>query len=189
MEYSQIDRHVLGQRDKDQGLGGFPGPFQLGRRLARRYFPEAYKRMMLLGRADDPARKQKLKWLTDSLKDLAIGRNSEFNTEELNDDQLEELGGIECVRVLCTCPSCTHVDAWVDIERCACSATSSFWCVMQTIFAALFMTLLLQYFIGTQLISFILIAPWLSTTHTYDDVFSSQPRLVNKSWYVYALAM
>lgn len=34
------------------------------------------------------------------------------------------------------------------------------------------------------MISFILIAPWLSTTHSYDDVFEAQPRLVNKSWYV-----
>ena len=34
-----------------------------------------------------------------------------------------------------------------------------------------------------QLIAFILIAPWLSTTATYDDVFASQPRLVDKTWY------
>lgn len=46
-----------------------------------------------------------------------------------------------------------------------------------------------QYFIGTQLISFILIAPWLSTTHTYDTVFNSQFRLVSKPWYVYRLLM
>ena len=42
-----------------------------------------------------------------------------------------------------------------------------------------------QYFIGTQLVSFILIAPWLSTSHTYDSVFEGQPRLVNKSWYAF----
>lgn len=41
-----------------------------------------------------------------------------------------------------------------------------------------------QYFLGTQMISFILIAPWLATTDSYDDVFEAQPRLVNKSWYV-----
>lgn len=35
-----------------------------------------------------------------------------------------------------------------------------------------------------QLVAIILIAPWLSTTHTYDDVFAAQPRLVNKSWCV-----
>lgn len=41
-----------------------------------------------------------------------------------------------------------------------------------------------QYFIGVQLITIVLIAPWLSATHTYDDVFATQPRLVNKPWYV-----
>ncbi|RPD81556.1 TrkH-domain-containing protein [Lentinus tigrinus ALCF2SS1-7] len=147
MEYTESNRYILGQRDKDQGLGGFPGPVQLGRRLARRYFPDAYRRLQMLGRADDPARKQSLKWIGESLKDLVIGRNSEFNTDELSDEQLEELGGIEyrALRMLSY--------------------------------------IVILYFIGTQLISFIMIAPWLSTTHTYDDVFNSQPRLVNKSWF------
>ncbi|KAJ3727873.1 cation transport protein-domain-containing protein [Lentinula raphanica] len=39
------------------------------------------------------------------------------------------------------------------------------------------------YFIGTQLISFILFAPWLSATHQYDDVFASQSRIVQKPWF------
>ncbi|KAI0719098.1 TrkH-domain-containing protein [Cerioporus squamosus] len=145
MEYTDSNRNVLGQRGKDQGLGGFPGPLQLGRRIARRYFPDAYQRLQMLGRADDPARKKRLKWLSDSLKDLVVGRNSDFNTDELSDEQLEELGGIEyrALRMLSY--------------------------------------IVILYFIGTQLVSFTLIAPWLSTTHTYDDVFASQPRLVNKS--------
>ncbi|TFK88517.1 TrkH-domain-containing protein [Polyporus arcularius HHB13444] len=147
MEYTDSNRNILGQRDKDQGLGGFPGPLQLARRLARRYFPDAYERLLVLGRADDPSRKHRLKWLSDSLKGLVVGRNSEFNTEELSDEQLEELGGIEyrALRMLSY--------------------------------------IVILYFIGTQLVSFTLIAPWLSTTHTYDDVFASQPRLVNKSWF------
>ncbi|KAJ6490216.1 potassium transporter [Mycena vitilis] len=39
------------------------------------------------------------------------------------------------------------------------------------------------YFVGTQLFSFILFAPWLSATKTYDAVFEAQPRLVRKPWY------
>ncbi|KIK57497.1 hypothetical protein GYMLUDRAFT_98602 [Collybiopsis luxurians FD-317 M1] len=39
------------------------------------------------------------------------------------------------------------------------------------------------YFVGTQLVSFILFAPWLSVSHDYDDVFASQLRNVQKPWF------
>ncbi|KAF7373247.1 Potassium transporter [Mycena sanguinolenta] len=39
------------------------------------------------------------------------------------------------------------------------------------------------YFIGTQLLAFVILAPWLSSTHHYDAVFAAQPKLVQKSWY------
>ncbi|THU76561.1 TrkH-domain-containing protein [Dendrothele bispora CBS 962.96] len=39
------------------------------------------------------------------------------------------------------------------------------------------------YFVTTQLIAFLLFAPWISVTHTYDDVFTSQFRLVSKPWF------
>ncbi|KAF8510124.1 potassium transporter [Hysterangium stoloniferum] len=39
------------------------------------------------------------------------------------------------------------------------------------------------YFVGTQLISFILIAPWLASTTEYDNVFAAQPRPVQKVWF------
>ncbi|KAJ6615355.1 cation transport protein-domain-containing protein [Mycena sp. CBHHK59/15] len=39
------------------------------------------------------------------------------------------------------------------------------------------------YFVGTQLLAFILFAPWLSVTKQYDGVFEAQPRLVSKPWY------
>ncbi|CDO70946.1 hypothetical protein BN946_scf184829.g55 [Trametes cinnabarina] len=111
------------------------------------FFPGLYARLERLMLRERSTSKE-IKWLSDSLKDLVIGRNSEFYIEELTDEQLEELGGIEyrALRLL----------SYIVI---------------------------LQYFIGTQMISFILIAPWLSTTHTYDGVFASQPRLVNKSWF------
>ncbi|KAH9891144.1 TrkH-domain-containing protein [Cubamyces lactineus] len=143
LPYGQVP---LGQRNKDQGLGGFPGPWTLTKRIARKLFPRLYARLEKFGVRERSPSKD-MKWLSDSLKGLVIGRNSEFHTEELTDEQLEELGGIEyrALRMLSY--------------------------------------IVILYFIGTQMISFILIAPWLSTTHSYDDVFASQPRLVNKSWF------
>ena len=96
MEYMPNGQLLLGQRGKDQGLSGFPGPLNLGRRVARRYFPSVYRKLSTLLHVEQrPVRKGKLKWLSEGLSDLVIGRNSEFNTEELSDEQLEELGGIE----------------------------------------------------------------------------------------------
>ncbi|KAJ6542799.1 potassium transporter [Mycena capillaripes] len=39
------------------------------------------------------------------------------------------------------------------------------------------------YFIGTQLFAYILFAPWLSVTKKYDEVFTAQPKLVQKPWF------
>ncbi|OBZ78732.1 hypothetical protein A0H81_00276 [Grifola frondosa] len=98
--------------------------------------------------AERTKRQKSMKRLGENLRGLVIGRNSDFNTEYLSDEQLEELGGLE-YRAL-----------------------------------RLLSYLVILYFIGTQMITFILIAPWLSTSSEYDDVFASQPRLVNKSWFV-----
>ncbi|KDQ12110.1 hypothetical protein BOTBODRAFT_34725 [Botryobasidium botryosum FD-172 SS1] len=40
-----------------------------------------------------------------------------------------------------------------------------------------------MYFIGTQLLSFLIFAPYLIATSRYDSVFEGQPRLVPKSWF------
>ncbi|KAJ6476359.1 potassium transporter [Mycena sanguinolenta] len=39
------------------------------------------------------------------------------------------------------------------------------------------------YFVGTQLLAFLILAPWLSSTDHYDAVFAAQPKLVQKPWY------
>ncbi|KAJ7325565.1 potassium transporter [Mycena albidolilacea] len=39
------------------------------------------------------------------------------------------------------------------------------------------------YFVGTQLLAFLILAPWLSSTTHYDAVFTAQPKLVQKPWY------
>lgn len=36
-------------------------------------------------------------WVSENVADLVIERNSDFRTEELSDEQLEQLGGLECV--------------------------------------------------------------------------------------------
>ncbi|KAK7441783.1 hypothetical protein VKT23_016445 [Stygiomarasmius scandens] len=40
-----------------------------------------------------------------------------------------------------------------------------------------------MYIVGTQLASFLLFGPWLSVTHQYDSVFTSQFREVKKPWF------
>lgn len=85
---------ALGQRNKDQGLGGFPGPLELARRFLRAFFPKVHKWLAQLTLQETKPSKP-MKWLGEDLKDLVIGRNGDFHTEELADEQLEELGGIE----------------------------------------------------------------------------------------------
>ncbi|KAI0078494.1 TrkH-domain-containing protein [Panus rudis PR-1116 ss-1] len=142
----------LGLRPKDQGLGGFPGPIQLMERFVKHRFPSLYERVVNLASEpvwmQNPKKESKsIRKLKEDFEHLIIGRNSWFNTDELTDEELERLGGIEyrALRFLSY--------------------------------------LVFFYFVGIQLISFILIAPWLSTTSAYDDVFNSQPRLVNKAWF------
>ncbi|KIP02880.1 hypothetical protein PHLGIDRAFT_32026 [Phlebiopsis gigantea 11061_1 CR5-6] len=141
---------LIGQRAKDQGLGGFPGPYQIIVKLSSVYFPRVNR--WLTHVLTQPIEHMKngayfKKWSED-IPALVILRNSDFDTDELDDEELERLGGLE--------------------------------------YQALdFLSyLVFGYFVGVQLVSILLIAPWLSTVHTYDDVFTAQPRLVNKSWFV-----
>ncbi|KAK0493448.1 potassium transporter [Armillaria luteobubalina] len=39
------------------------------------------------------------------------------------------------------------------------------------------------YFVVTQIITYLIFAPWLSITSRYDNVFEAQPRLVKKPWF------
>ncbi|KAI0697181.1 cation transport protein-domain-containing protein [Cytidiella melzeri] len=140
-------RRVLGQRGKDQGLGGFPGPFQLLRKIARNHFPRLFRAIERIFTENNGRWKneKRFTWLSGEFHKLVIYRNSDFDTEGLDDEELERLGGLE-YRAL-------DFLSW----------------------------LVIAYFIGVQLISIVLIAPWLSMTHTYDGVFEAQPRRVNKS--------
>ncbi|KAK7687989.1 hypothetical protein QCA50_008359 [Cerrena zonata] len=135
----------LGLRGKDQGNGGFPGPIQVSMKFARRYFPKMAERLENLLKSTGGGKS--MKQLQNQFSSLIIGRNSHFNTDELTDEELEELGGLE-YRAL-----------------------------------RLLSYLVAFYFIGIQLVALAIFAPWLSTSHEYDEVFEAQPRVVNKTWF------
>lgn len=82
---------------KDQGMGGFPGPIELFQRLthtnALGFVDRAWNRIVTHWRTH--GQRRYLSWLPDGIDGLTIGRNSEFYTDELTDEQLEQLGGIE----------------------------------------------------------------------------------------------
>lgn len=65
-------------------------------KLSRKYFPQVYdwlRRIMT-----EPISKnsgKSLQWLTDEFSKLVILRNSDFDTDELDDEELERLGGLE----------------------------------------------------------------------------------------------
>jgi hypothetical protein len=84
-------------RRKDQDMGGFPGPIELFQRLVHTkafgFIDRTWNRIVAYGRHH--GQRHYLSWLPDSIDGLIIGRNSEFFTDELTDEQLERLGGIE----------------------------------------------------------------------------------------------
>ncbi|TEB33688.1 TrkH-domain-containing protein [Coprinellus micaceus] len=132
---------------KERGVGGFPGPINLVNRLAQRAAPRMYNKLerKMTITSYRTLDENKTSWLNFS--GLVVGRNSDFRTETLSDEQVEDLGGAE-YRAL-----------------------------------RLLSYLVPAYFITTQLTSFILFGPWMSTTSQYDEIFEAQPRLVNKTWY------
>ncbi|GFZ43378.1 hypothetical protein JCM24511_01098 [Saitozyma sp. JCM 24511] len=102
------------------GFGGFPGPIELVQRLLpdrtrqniSRRLSQPQRRMTLLTPSlpalpslhpepdpeeswTDSIRSQVSRWMPASLNGLVIGRNSRFYTEELSDEDLEQLGGVE----------------------------------------------------------------------------------------------
>ena len=91
---------VLGQRGKDQGFGGFPGPFQLSIRLAKTYFPRFHEMLdriitQPVGGKEHDKKGKSFRWLSDEFSRMIILRNSDFDTDDLDDEQLEQLGGLE----------------------------------------------------------------------------------------------
>jgi hypothetical protein len=78
-------------------MGGFPGPVELFQRLvhtnALGFIGRAWNRIVTHWQIH--RQRHYLSWLPGSIDGLIIGKNSEFYTDELTDEQLERLGGIE----------------------------------------------------------------------------------------------
>jgi len=80
---------------KYQGFGGFPGPAKLLSRVVKNTAPRTYQNLersmtvttMTTLQADN------VPWLNFS--GLVVGRNSDFRTDSLTDEQLEDIGGAE----------------------------------------------------------------------------------------------
>jgi len=102
MSKAGSQRNTAPPQRKDQNMGGFPGPLELLQRFTGKTMPSLNRRIERLfisshtnqGATEKP---QPLRWLRGEtpLEGLAIGRNSDFITDELSDEQLEALGGIE----------------------------------------------------------------------------------------------
>ncbi|KAK1220584.1 hypothetical protein PQX77_016636 [Marasmius sp. AFHP31] len=138
--------NTLTNAKKYQDNGGFPGPIELVNRLIQRMAPRTYIKLerTLTIPYTQTLEGGKSKWLNF---DLDVGRNSNFRIDELTDDQLEEIGGVEYMAL-------RYLSYLVPL-----------------------------YFIFTQVIAYLVFAPWISTTDQYDDVFDAQPRVVKKPWF------
>ncbi|KAJ8090446.1 hypothetical protein PM082_019044 [Marasmius tenuissimus] len=138
--------NTLTNEKKYQDNGGFPGPIELANRLIQRMAPRTYRKLerKMTMPYTQTLEKEKTKWLNF---DLDVGRNSNFRIDELTDEQLEEIGGVEYMAL-------RYLSYLVPL-----------------------------YFIFTQVIAYLVFAPWISTTDQYDDVFDAQPRVVKKPWF------
>jgi hypothetical protein len=80
---------------KDEGLGGFPGPLDLIHKIFKRAAPSTYhhlERKMTIPSATTLEGK-KVPWL--NFDGLVVGRNSDFRTDTLTTEQIEQIGGTE----------------------------------------------------------------------------------------------
>lgn len=109
--YIDLDHRI---KSRDAGLGGLPGPINLLSKFAKSVTPTRVKRRVKRAFTAPPPTTlvptstmdegfgvtRKVKYLTSAV--VNVGRNSRFNLEELSDEQLEEVGGVEyrALRVL-----------------------------------------------------------------------------------------
>lgn len=110
----------IGLRGKDQGNGGFPGPIQVSAKFARRYFPTLMRHLDNFSKSNGG---KSWETLQNEFKNLVIGRNSNFNTDELSDEELEKLGGLELVFAIFDKLKRRHRRRIIGTEHFAFSAT------------------------------------------------------------------
>lgn len=93
---SRIHEHrVVSHSSKHNGLGGFPGPVEVLNKVAKMVVPGTYRRFerTLSMDTNQTLQSSSIPWLNFS--GLRVGRNSDFHTETLTDEQLEDIGGAE----------------------------------------------------------------------------------------------
>ncbi|EDR09603.1 uncharacterized protein LACBIDRAFT_326076 [Laccaria bicolor S238N-H82] len=80
---------------KYRGLGGFPGPLELADKVIKFAAPATHRRLerKLTMPTITTLEEKSVPWL--EFDGLVVGRNSNFHTESLTDNQLEEIGGAE----------------------------------------------------------------------------------------------
>jgi hypothetical protein len=137
---------------KHRGFGGFPMPFDILSSLFRRIFPKLQRKLtrtvtmpisttITSVRDNIPAGSRPVPYVSF---DAVVSRNSVFH--QLDNDQLEELGGVE-YRAL---------NALLWIVAGVCLQLYCFEVVLTNI------VICFQYHIGIQLVSFIVVAPYMS---------------------------
>lgn len=174
-----MNREDQPTRAKHKDLGGLPGPITLATNAFNRFAPQ--KLRMGIERtftAPPSATLVPTKGLDQDVSGLVqyakyftnvtvgVTRNSKFNIDDLTDDQLEEIGGVEyrALRVLGYLVAAVSFCHWFS----------------QLLLPSLTPTSNPQYFFFTQFFSFLLIGPYMATR--YEEVFAAQPRLVSRWW-------
>ena len=160
-------------RGTNANFGGFPGPREIISRLIGRFLPGLHRRLTRTITMPRTTTITSMRGNTERARavpyvsfDAVVGYNSTF--EELTEEQLEELGGVE-FRAL-------NALLWiVGIVRFKCFA----FCTTGLIhFSA-------QYHICVQLVSFTIIAPYISTNKWKSNFLPPQQiRPVVPAWYV-----
>lgn len=80
---------------KYRDFGGFPGPIELINKLFKKAAPSMHRKMerTMTMSTYTTLHSTNVRWLNFS--GLVVGRNSNFHTESLTDEQLEDIGGAE----------------------------------------------------------------------------------------------
>ncbi|KAG6845284.1 hypothetical protein H0H87_011435 [Tephrocybe sp. NHM501043] len=103
--------HIEGIEPKYQGDGGFPGFFDVVKKITKRVAPNTYlkiERSMTI-QATVPVE-------VGTGKPIIAGRNSNLRTQSLSDEQLDEIGGLEyrAVTLLCYVIPLVSIFPWKE---------------------------------------------------------------------------
>ena len=167
---SETMRTSTAHRGTNANFGGFPGPPDIISRLIRRFFPGVHRQLTRTLTMPRTTTITSMRGNTERARpvpyvsfDAVVGHNSSF--EELTEEQLEELGGVE-FRAL-------NALLWIV------GIVSAYFC------ATVLIHLSAQYHICVQLAGFTIIAPYISSNKWKNNFRPpQQKRLIIPAWYV-----